>query len=529
MYNNYIVKVLKNIFLVVALILLTSILPVYVNAADFYDNCVMPDDYGDEENTERFALYTLKPECSTLCKKECESFSRSMYGNESELSSGKTVVDPNEELNEDVILDCISQCQKGVDRSICDRQPVESRAKCESDAIKNVLYSSRYYEAVEKPANEAVDLVVFRPSDQTYFQLLLRKPTSISVVCDFEDNADNIYETKFTVKANEEYLISLLSAGENKVYLCGRKNIKLIPIFMPKYSNNKWNLMPWKNKMSLPCLADLSNDDWNLIQTQSGAKDYWNKLRQNTAKITEPCAWAGRNNYNTKTGIYIQNGDEFSISWYGNFSHLPYNWPCNEHPCPQDAKYMSSRTGLINCMFYYNESSGRKQQCRNLWNRNSNILLNDGITLEGERYRQDNLDNIGLPSTEMPSIDPDKQIDPYKLRHFVYDDYGGKHGIKVEFSDAPECKACTQDTNSDICKSRTCRIITDAGYGHYLAKGYIANSFSERKELTLRHYDVNSTYGVYYDNQGGYQVDITWGHGEVVLKIMVKTCNMLLL
>ncbi|WP_165379564.1 TrbL/VirB6 family protein [Rickettsiales endosymbiont of Peranema trichophorum] len=278
-----------------------------------YSDCILGDQFGDD-GAEHITLTPINGECQKRCEEECGSFSRKdKY---------------NEELNANVITDCMSACQKG--KSFTSTLLAEGK----------------------------------NPDGTTDGKRKILGPITTLVKCEDQNSVlDNIYQSTMIVHNGDK--LKLYVAGDtqdNKVYLCGKKNVQLTPIFAfphPKEdgltepspppspepnpvvtgsaSNNIeafWNSTKqpqgrWSSKYQHQCLSDLNNQEWQSLSNKKLwstdgtygplSSHYPDEYRELYNSVNGPCKWSARNKSFTNTGIWVADGDELSIMWNGEY------------------------------------------------------------------------------------------------------------------------------------------------------------------------------------------------------------------
>ncbi|KIE06174.1 hypothetical protein NF27_BK00950 [Candidatus Jidaibacter acanthamoeba] len=486
-------------------------------AGSFYTNCITGNDFGGSNKIENMVLAPLNPVCQDRCNIECTSFSREVNG---------------VELNQSVITACKTDCQNGV------------------------YYSSSYY--------DVKDASVIPPVIE------IKAPITIKTHCgDNEWAKNNTYATNINVKKGDKIRLSIAgNSSNNIVYLCGKKDVLLQPIFSsskPSEWENDSNQTQWISQAQHECLYYMNTGEWNNLTNYKLWSLNYSPLSQNYASkcvagqsvnvpdaasikidnVTEailnanlggsttqntpdnsfckvvvpsnlssiygPCKWSARNYNFTDTGINVADGDELSISWSGRYSH--FNHALGE----------LDTNGLAKCMTDPKKSSSIRKACFDSFYADSSIQIKSarqsgfnvssipGIVMNGEATR---LTPIGTTSFQInPEI---KKTTLLGLQGNVIDE-----NLKTTIlTNIPGCVNASAVNDPIISKLQSsekpeCIQIDDLGTPHYNYSGILKGFSAERTPLAIRHNDGHTdieTLKMWYsDNFGGYNVDISWG------------------
>jgi type IV secretory pathway VirB6-like protein len=424
------------------------------NEANFYEKCLLPS--GLQGNNNILTLAPLSRNCQRICQNECEAFSRKFMPYKM-LDPGSKYGDAYvEELNQDIITECYSSCQKGGKKRFSARYFEAFQATCEDeqkeDIFEKICVDKKYSPTGGCTASLACDNTLDR-GYISFYKVLKTQPASVGMMC--ESNEDNSYgaiETEYDADAGDKFTLSLLGGvSQNQLFLCGKKYIVLSPIFNKIYTNadnmdaDEWYSLRWKNKNSHRYLATLDEESFNKLKTINGAKDfwsrvlgsfyydpnedprelekkygskkYWKKIGKNNYTIaTSAAGWGARNNSFFDTEFYIKNGDLLSIAWKGS-----YLYKTNFHVAGKvggityTKAILSDRQGLMTqCLWDDNIDDISKDICKNIWYQNSHLQIKDPddasdlylpshtkdsskkIDLFGEEYRKGGVENFGL-------------------------------------------------------------------------------------------------------------------------------------
>jgi type IV secretion system protein VirB6 len=413
------------------------------NSGDFLKDCVKGFDFGGTSGIKTVEVLPAGKSCTNLCERECRALSR------------KTRADPNIEgsgieLNSGPILDCMANCRNNdVDTKYIIRQ----------------------------------DYSTTNTTDIKYTKV------SIGAACDPID----VTYSGFIVASGDKVTISLANTLQ-KVYLCGKKQASFEPIFSSTDAN-KWNVTNaqnmWSSKNMHKCTFQKSDADWNGLTNK--------KLWELIGLLSDPCKWSARNPSYMDTGIYVQDGDELSISFGGDFAPASYYTRKILFDKLNDPNADNSRTD------YLFELTGR------LHVKPPSNSLSDfpTLTIYGEKARpyadvdyRGALKNIGkkVDTTYLYGPDRPSSMDWYGLQGMAYD-----IGVKTSVKSHPDC-----DTSVEAeANYNECHVTTDPGTSNYVFGGILKGFSDKRTLLAVKHPDVLSA-AVYADNIGGDSVSISW-------------------
>ncbi|MFQ3307272.1 MAG: type IV secretion system protein VirB6, partial [Candidatus Midichloriaceae bacterium] len=366
-----------------------------------------------------------------------------------------------------------------------------------------------------------------------------------------------------TVVKDDKFNITFVGGvSDNTLFLCGKKRIKVVPIFNSTEGSSldSWFKFKWKNKNSHRYLSTLTDPDFDKLKTVAGAKAAWQNIINTEDTATKEQGWGARNPSYFDTGIYIKNKDILSISWKGDYSYM------NEAGYRvNDASIATDRQGLITKCIWKNgvdsaqPTSSRQVSCKDLWYNNSHIKLmnpnggNSGnvnspgysvpssISILGEEYRKGGIDGFGLTvqASDLSKIQKESGIAKSKSPPNIYLGLGGNvtdiDMEKINYSgevtvgkNKISCICTAKDSsgcinvhgNQDGTNHGNYNCINTnafkAGLGQYSLNGkFDAPDFSQRKKLYLSHFDkqtsdISQYKGWYTDNTGGYDLDLEW-------------------
>jgi len=438
--------------------------------SDFYGDCVKGYEFTDSP-IDAIVLSPLSRKCQERCQNECNAFSRKAYDNPDYEGSGV-------ELNEDVITNCMTSCQNGK------------------------IFKSRYYEAKKK----------VNPSDKR--EVELKPEAKIGVACSGtkEEIANNVVRSRFSVAKGDKMKITLTgkTPDSSKIYLCGKKNIKLRPIFPNVDSStfeiekSDWNndidkQNAWSSKMYHACFAEMDDVSFKALTN----KKVWESENGYTV-----CDWHARNPNYINTEMYIANGDELNISWVGEYSNKMIN------------NTNATRKVLIDCLKDKNIVPNVKEKCKNAFLESSGILIKNptqnsfdffddassGILIRGEDARSGEI--IGGYNGSGDSSSTEK----YKILNLtgaVMDE-----GMETKLNEG--LSGCEKD-DEDAYSNPECIKIEKYGRSIYSFNGILGEFSSKRTPLAIRHNeipftgDLNKYKDLYKAHIGGYDLEVGWG------------------
>lgn len=463
-YNKFILNLM--IWLVASILTYSNTFAYY----NLYGECVKGYELTDNP-IDAIVLSPLNRTCQARCQKECSAFSRKVYENDNDTEPGGV------ELNEDIISNCMTVCQNGE------------------------IFKSKYFEAAGNKDGKP--------------QIELRPEAKIGVACTGtkEEIANNTVRTRFTVKKDDKMKISLtgLTADSSKIYLCGKKSLVLTPIFPNidaanfDITKSNWDddtnkQQAWSNKMEHQCFADMSDADFNALTN----KKIWINRTGNTA-----CDWHARNPNYINTGVYVANGDELNITWYGEYAYK------------RNGTDLATRKLLIDCLRSNSVTDTAKANCKNIFLNSSAISIKDPMqtsfsftagtsmryVIQGERARPDNAP-IGVFNTNPPQ----DSYTTFNLTGKVTDE-----GLKSEFNKG--VRGCDDQKQESFSKPE-CIKLTQYGKSKYSFSGILQEFSDKRTPLAIRHHDEipfsgkdpTSYMNLYKINHfGGYNVEVKWG------------------
>jgi type IV secretion system protein VirB6 len=430
-------------------------------AADFYEHCLMPNGFGTgNEASDSIILTPLNKDCQKTCKRECEAFSRKF--------KPYKMLNPNSiyaeifsvELNEDVILNCYSKCQKGGDDRFSSNYFEVFRASCDDEENQDIFQKICVYGKTtddhEKysPAGDcSSSLACHEDLEKGYigfYKVIQQEKAGVGMMCQGTEaeNAYNVVETSFAVqpivdgKPNpNKFSFSLLGgAKDNQLYLCGKKHIDVTPIF-DNIDNSNWYKMRWKNKYSHRFLATISDDKFEELKNPVNAQKYWDEILNGKFTYTKSgniskdlkvledleknygsnefwqqisgdsytlknsrAGWGAKNPNFFDTGIYLKNKDKLTVIWDGNYTS-------NQEIIVNEDKAKISNPNreeiIRKCI--WNSAIEDKKDCIDRWYQNSNLAIkspsNDSqqpsvtsqdLILEGECFREGGVKNFAL-------------------------------------------------------------------------------------------------------------------------------------
>ena len=461
-----------------AIIVFTAILIIVCNLNcsayyNLYGKCVKGYEFTDNK-IDAIVLTPVNRACQARCQKECSAFSRKIYADDLDRES------QGEELNDDIITNCISVCQDGK------------------------IFESRYFEAKKRTKKDDI------------IQIELKPAAKISVACSGtkEEIGNNIVRTSFSVDKNSKIKISLtgLTADSSKIYMCGKKSVILNPIF-PNLSatnfdvnNSNWNdntnkQNTWSTKMEHQCFVNMSDSDFNALTNQK----IWESRMGSTV-----CDWHARNPNYINTEIYVADNDELNISWIGEYAYK------------NNGAVLVTRKELIDCLRNNSITAAAKANCQNIFLHSSAIELKDpnqlsfsftgGTSLkymiQGEKARPK---NSSIGTFNAASLENTYTI--FNLTGRVTDD-----GLKSEFNGG--VSGCDDKDPNSFYKPE-CMKILQYGRSKYIFSGILKDFSNKRTPLGVRYHDEipfsssmsPSNYVNLYKNNhfGGYNVNIKWG------------------
>jgi type IV secretory pathway VirB6-like protein len=408
---------------------------------DFYADCSKSYNYTNDL-TEAVLLTPLNYDCYTRCKIECAGFSR--------IKTDPNYPDMKIELNEHIINSCIPECQAGKTYT----------------SMVQVDFDSKGVPIMEGPYSTG---------------------TSCSEAMDISQSA---YKTSFVLKEGDEIEIFLSAATtvENKISMCGRKSIKLTPLF-PNTTNLKDLIskdwydatkppVSWQSPADNSCLAQYT--DW----INRSDPNIWNDFRRKDAGI---CGWHAKNPFFTETGIYASDGDEISISWTGDYAYTSASGQIvDSYGNAINRSNTLNQIELISCINNTNATAEAKQYCKDVLANTTTILLkgqeSEGvIPFVGEYSRYDK--KVGIFITPQCDSDDCPKSPPYIVRGLM----GKVIDSGLSFDINSSCDKNDIASYSDP----NCIIYYDYGTRQYIFNGSLSGFSKTKTPLLFKHYSPN--------------------------------------
>lgn len=534
-------KIIKLITLIFMLALSST------SNAGLYSKCIYGYNF-EGGDVETFLIYPINEACYNYCDEGC----RSLFSVETEKGT---------EMNDDVITRCKSYCQSSINFS--------SYYRDESGELKGPLTG---------------------PSPHGS--------------CETTQVWNRVYKASKLLKSGDNILVESVDDQEgpvdgNKVYGCGKESVEIKSIFKSdktadwpsisgSFVSNDGVYNGWKESTDHYCLNSATNRpiesimksklltgldyvsiNSNLLPSQpipyidspsstpcSGSScpllpDYrkdsdmldWYKMNSG------PCRFHARAESPVSTGLYVQNGDELSITWSGNYSAYPSTYSStirnvygrNKNSldaivglslneaiiCARNANIVGNYKVKIDG--YSSEIAAASDDCQTLAYEKSKLAIQIGgnsLVLSGEEARAD-------PIFTNPITGKQRILN--NLTGIVADDplvvlnEGSPKDCKAYFEEGScpdrsvNCSTCfyIYGTNSSIDGS-TAKVAGKIKDSRYTYSGVLsANpetnfttverrspiSFPNRDSLTL----FSQDYGARSDNVGGLDVSIKWG------------------
>jgi type IV secretion system protein VirB6 len=536
-----------------------------VHAADFYQTCLLPSSIGS--NRDVITITPLDSQCQKICKKECDAFS-SQFNPYTFLSTDSLYAKNGaQELNEDVILDCYAQCQKGVDQTKCST-PVEKAAGCQFKSRYFLAFQAScddeknqdifYKVCVKKdgngyaPASGCTESLACNPGNligYISFYKTLQAETGIGMMCPSDqDNSYNAVQTTYTATTGDTFNLSLAGgASQNQLFLCGRKHLSVVPIFnnTNMVNNNDWFQFNWKNKNSHRYLATLDDSTFSTLSTLAGAQAHWNKILADTTLSSLAAGWGARNPNFFDTGINLQNGDMISITWTGDYSYKGTGFSViksdKNGSSSLSIPYADRQQLVLQCLWNNNVSD--KSTCQTIWYNNSHLRMKDpnsggNLQLLGEEFRVGGVESFGVLSSNKEPKSKIAQdsgvstlyslggqvtdldlIQSYVPGIVTYTDIKGA-GVSVDCtcSESSQASASGGGDSQNGCQNKFSNYncisssTFKAGQGQYTLGGTLqSDQFKNRGKFELMHFDDDGGPPDWYsDNTGGYSLEIDW-------------------
>ena len=186
------------------------------------------------------------------------------------------------ELNEDVILNCYSKCQKGSDERFSSYYFYVFKASCEDEKTQDIYQKICVNSKDYSPAADCSASLACNPNLEkgyiSFYKVIQQQKATVGMMCqgNDEENSFNIVETSIKAKNNDLLSVSLLGgANDNQLYLCGRKHIEVDPLFY-NIDGDKWYQLNFKNRFSHRFLATISEESFQNFKNDP--KKYWNNI-----------------------------------------------------------------------------------------------------------------------------------------------------------------------------------------------------------------------------------------------------------
>lgn len=421
--------------------------------ARIYEDCVKGYQFGDYTE-QSVKVPPIASECQDLCIEECKVFSF-LY--------------ENVEQNDHIIKSCLINCKNGRLFSSATKTTTDTHSK------------PGYYTTIQ--TRQACN-----PN------ITLSPPISAGAITAGE-------KIRFSLHYSDDPEGSV-------IYMCGLNTIELEPIFSSLNSAD-WNLSTrtgWTERGDHMCLLPLTKEEWDGL---SNAKS-WNPGIDVSSTLSNEqkgpsgyCKWSARNPNFTDTGLYIADGDDVSITWYGNYGMNLIG--------PGNIGAGMDRIAAIKCA--RNKSilpTPETEWCNALWQTTSilelkppnspNLLVSteEPIQLNGEASRI-------APLGVLPSGNFTKHSE-YGLEGSVFD-----INVKTSLrSDFPGCNDIQSASRNPLCVQ-----ILDAQKIMYNYRGVLSGFSTSRTKLAVRHpelFQAGTDYAnSWSDNYGGLTVKINWG------------------
>ncbi|MFQ3307095.1 MAG: hypothetical protein ACI8ZF_000335, partial [Candidatus Midichloriaceae bacterium] len=227
-------------------IAITFIFPANLMSADFYQHCLLPGDFGSNGG-DNLILSPLNHECQRICKNECSGFSRKfepykMIGADSQIAEEYSI-----ELNDDIIIDCMSKCQKGDGENFSARYFEAFQASCDDEQTEDIFSKICVTKDNETAQDCTASITCNSDLDKGYisFYKTLQTPeASTGMICNYNSSYNkedttainpykyNAVKTSYTVVKDDKFNITFVGGvSDNTLFLCGKKRIKVVPIF----------------------------------------------------------------------------------------------------------------------------------------------------------------------------------------------------------------------------------------------------------------------------------------------------------
>ncbi|MFI4983579.1 MAG: type IV secretion system protein [Rickettsiales bacterium] len=480
-----------------------------------YSNCILSTDWSGNTRT-AVTVTPIGSSCQQLCAQQCGiQITATQF--QPNVGLSRTTVANGTELNADVILQCLSDCQTG---------------------SNNMSYYVRQDQA---------------PAGSTTSDILFVGPIINTVSCDpntgqTQDSANyNAIWTGITTQTGDQVSIYPIGNGlDSTVYMCGQKFLEMVPL-ISSINTNDWTNQTAPQTLWQPgqhsCL--LANNPLSQTQVQGlSNQQLWNYAGLSYAQLqnlTGPlitdfttntlfpmdslCMWNSRNPQFTNTGIYIQDGDELSISWSGDFawegSNAAFPWSLLG-TTPIVNPPGTDRAFAFNFLMNPSNAAADIATATNWWRQNSGLQLlapgdsNDPYgtnalpkTIYGEdaRVAPYTIKNLGLQVTPpTPSATP---------AYSIYGLAGSFQDLNIVYTTNTTSSSCNTPTKQAM-NFNTCNSVSNPGLGSYTFTGALSGFSSTKTPLAIRHWDVSTSdiatdIKYWSDNLGGYTVAIYYG------------------
>lgn len=532
---------MKRIAIIIIYLLGLHSLPV---SAGLYSACIKGYDFGASVK-ESFALYPINSDCYTQCDVQCNS-------------SFSQLTAAGAQLNVDVIDRCKAFCQS------------------------RVSFSSYYRVQSIDPTTNIATISLAGPVSFS------NSPSS----CATDQVWNRVYKSQNSFHMGDSFIIGAAasSASPNKIYSCGKDTIQIKSIFQDNLSAN-WSGTQtfWTDQTQHYCLNSTTDALANLtvanlvgptplnyssIQTNIPSQplpyadadtstpgnllpDYRtaNDLLAWYRASNGPCKFSARQESMTSTGLYVQDGDELSIFWKGNYSPFPSTYSpgniCNRAGgsvrglslnnlimCARNASIDSSyqvtpdgassfipnadtcnamaRLDSILKLSFNNGSNASSVALNGEDARTSPIFTpssrqTSNTTIAADSYYAGSSYNFCSPRYSTGSNSGSSIISVYGLAGSVQDDVSPQ--LNTPYPNNSYYSMCQNFWNgaSNSCPNNDCSLcyyINGMDYSTYSYGGVLKGISSSRSLLSIGVFDsVNS----YADNIGGVTATINWG------------------
>lgn len=523
--------------------------------AGLYSKCIYGYNF-EGGDVETFVIYPINEACYTYCDEGC----RSLFSVESAEGA---------EMNDDVITRCKSYCQSSINFSSYYRDEsgelkgplagLSPDGNCEISQVWNRVYKASkllksgdniLVESVNDQngtidgnkvygcGKESVEIKSIFKSDKSadWPSIGFFGVSNDSVYDGWKESTDHYCLNSATNRPIESIMKSKLLTGLDYISI----NSNLLPSQPIPYIDSPSS--PRCSGSSCPLLPEYRKDSDMLA---------WYKMDNG------PCRFHARAENAISTGLYVQNGDELSITWSGNYSAYPSTYNGNISSvygknsdslaaivglslneaiiCARNASIINNYKVKIDG--YSSGIAATSADCQTLAYEKSKLIINIGsksLTLSGEEARADPI--FTNPTAETPNIINNLTgivvDDPLVI---LNEDSPKKADCDAYFSggscpdDSVNCSNCfyIYGTNSSI-DSSSAKVVGKIKDSKYTYSGVLsANPETKRSIWTERNFTnvryavsfqdrnllrLNSEdYGSKRDNVGGLDVAIKWG------------------